>query len=145
MTRSLQRNGSLGDERTRTIGFVGRQAHGANFTHFRQGQGATLRGFRQRRGATVLGAVQGKLASLVSDGDPGQLLRAAAVDKYDGKEDLPVWTGWPHTLAIGWPNCLASDSVISLPARFARDASAFATRKGGVDGPSADSQDGGER
>jgi len=40
---------------------------------------------------------------------------------------------------------VAAGRVIALPARFARDASAFATRTGVVDRPSADSQDGGER
>lgn len=40
---------------------------------------------------------------------------------------------------------VAAGRVIALPARFARDASAFATRTGEVNRPSADSQDGGER
>jgi hypothetical protein len=61
---------------------VNRQADGATLGRFRQGRGATQRRFRQGRGATVLGPVQAKLASLVTDGEPGQDLRAVAVSTY---------------------------------------------------------------
>jgi len=90
----------------------------------------TQNSFFQRQWATVLGSVQGKLPSLVSVGDPGQILRAAADGRLDGKGDLTVnnraaphlENGWPRPLKsdIGSVDCLETEPSM-LPSAFVED------------------------